>query len=779
MKQLLFVCIFWLSLPYLLHGQGRAELEAQLAQAQGRQRVDILNQLSLIYTEIATEDSGRVEAEEAIRLAKGIEYNEGLAQAHYALGQFYAFQSQFIEALEQYQKGMQIARNTGQAKLMISLYTALAYIYSELGNYSKALDYTLQALRLMDDLPDKSEVNTAQIFEGLSFIYEQLGNLSEARAYAVAALSADSARGDTVGYALGINNLGEIYKLEKNYDKALELYQQALQIVENHQEKTALVRYMYSGIGEVLTLQGKADQAIPYLRDALELNNTYDDSEGIVHDSDLMSRAHLQQKNYPEALRYAQQAKEGAIALQLQDQLRQIYQQLSNIHAATNNYPEAFAYQRKYAELSDQIYQDNATRHLAEMKAEYDLDKKEEEILLLNERQRQQELLIRQQTTQTRFLIALSLLGLALIFVLFFRFREKQYANKVLESQKHQIEEQNQNLARLNAIANQQKEEIEAQNKILASKNEEIERKQGELQRTYQDLNRSHAELTQTHEQLSQTARVLDETNFKLAHSYGQIRSSITYAKRIQEAMLPDHQQIAEGFDDFFVLFKPRDIVSGDFYWYAKVNQQSVLVVADCTGHGVPGAIMSMLGNAYLNQIIVNQQLVHPGEILERLHQNISTALRQQQTENKDGMDATVLVWDKTTGIVQFAGAKNPLVYVKDGQMVYLKGDRTMIGGFSRRTDREPFHTHTITVDAPTYFYMFSDGFHDQFGGSDGTKFMSKRFRQLLANTRPRGRMEDQCQQLVSVFEQWQGDHKQLDDVLVVGLKLLPKNADL
>ena len=755
-----------------------------MPESSGKERVKLLNQLADLYIHEAAQDSGLQQAQEALQLATSLEYEEGRVRAFYNLGKFHAFQSNFPSAVENYQKSISLASRIDDQKLLVAPYSDLSYIYGELGNYSKALEYALAAVRITDEL-NQIVGDQSQVYDNISYIYQELGNLKDAKKYALLALKADSLYGDQTDYALGLNNLGEIYKTEGDYAQALELYQRALRIFEGSDNKQALIRFVYSSISEVMIEQKSPDEAIPYLEKSLQLNREYDDTEGLIYDSGLMSQAYLQKKNPEKALQYANLMIEKAEKAGFNDLLRDGYKYAASAYAGLGRFQQAFSHERYHAELSQRLYQENATRQIAEMQTEYELDKKEREIVILNERQKQQEVLINQKNIQTRFLIFSSLLGVALLLVLFMRFRDKQYQNKVLESQKKQIEKQNQNLEKLNAMTNKQKSEIEkqkdnieAQHQELAKKNKEIQRKQSELQRTYQDLNRSHRELTKAHDELSRTAQALDESNAKLEHSYGQITSSITYAKRIQEAMLPDPEMIRQTFSDFFILYRPRDIVSGDFYWYAEVENKAVVVVADCTGHGVPGAIMSMAGNAYLNQIVLSQRTTNPAQILEKLHQSISAALRQQQTENKDGMDATVCVLDKAGQEIVFAGAKNPLVYLKEGELYYLRGDRTMIGGFTRKsTSREPFQNHVIPIDAPLTLYMYSDGYQDQFGGSQNTKFMSKRFRKLLQNTAG-GAMATQKERLEETFVSWRGESKQLDDVLVVGLKISPQDVN-
>ncbi len=764
-----------LGITNLSWAQTRSELEARLKVAKEEERVDVLNLLSQLYIEEAAQDSGRQQADEAVSLALKLDYQVGLAEAYYSLGKYHAFNSDFTPALKEYQKSIEINKEIGSKQGLIKPYSDLSYIYSELGNYSKALDYALDAVRLIDETGDQKS-DLSKILDEISVIYQGLGDFEKAKDYALNALEADSVYGDRADYALGLNNLGEIYKAEGDYVKALSLYQRALSIFSKSETKPGLVRYIYSSIGEVLTSQGDPVEAIEYLNKALEMDQEYSDQEGIIYNSGLLSEAYLESSQTEKALEYAWQSAQLAESVGFKDLLRDSYRQLAAAYAAKGNFVQAFEYEKRYADLSEQLYQENATLQIAEMQAEYDLEKVERENLQLREKSKITEA---KNTIQRTFFILLSFFGAGLVLLLYVRFRDKSLANKVLESQKAQIERQNKDLAELNAVTQAQNEEIaraknsiEAQNKALAIKNEEIQRKQNELQKTYQDLNYSHSKLKETNIDLAATAAALDESNQKLNQSYGKITSSITYAKRIQDAMLPNSEAFESAFSEFFIFYRPKDIVSGDFYWLAEVGDKVVVVAADCTGHGVPGAIMSMAGNAYLNQIVLSQRITDPAEILKALHSNISTALRQKQTENKDGMDTSICVFDRTQQVVRFAGAKNPVVYVQKQVYHHIKGDRAMIGGIRDKASNR-FTTHEIKVDCPTKFYLYSDGYQDQFGGIKNTKFLSKRFRNLLFSTSNMP-MSAQCERIETTFDEWRGKNKQLDDVLVLGLTIEP-----
>lgn len=266
--------------------------------------------------------------------------------------------------------------------------------------------------------------------------------------------------------------------------------------------------------------------------------------------------------------------------------------------------------------------------------------------------------------------------------------------------------------------------------------------------------------------------------NKKLDLQNKNIKSSINYAKRIQEAMLPKLVAQESVLNDSFILFKPRDVVSGDFYWFSRLRNANhaeptgiAFGALDCTGHGVPGAFMSMIGINSLNNII-NRGVSETNCILDLLHGEIKTALQQERTGNNDGMDAALCIYNSDKRSLQFSGAKNPLVYIQNHQVHQIKGDIHPIGG-SRTKNDFPFKKHEILIETETMVYLFTDGFRDQFGGSENQKFMSKRFTRLLLEIHELP-LDQQRERLSSVFEEWKGSNEQTDDVLVIGVKLTP-----
>ncbi len=283
--------------------------------------------------------------------------------------------------------------------------------------------------------------------------------------------------------------------------------------------------------------------------------------------------------------------------------------------------------------------------------------------------------------------------------------------------------------------------------------------------------------------------------NREVTQQQQNIQASINYAKRIQNALLPKKSHIEESFPNSFVLFKPRDIVSGDFYWYGKVdsrpvyeeissfegvdkvfkgftNEKILISAVDCTGHGVPGAFMSLIGNDVLNEVVTQNEITNPDEVLLELHKGVRKMLNQRENDMQDGMDMALCTFDLEEKVLEFAGAKNPLVYIQDGQLHEIKGSKHPIGGRERRTNRV-YHKHSIDISKPTTIYIYSDGYQDQFGGKEGRKFMKKRLRQLFLQIHQKP-MQEQKQILEQTFEQWiaDGNEKQIDDVLVIGIQV-------
>jgi serine phosphatase RsbU (regulator of sigma subunit) len=249
-----------------------------------------------------------------------------------------------------------------------------------------------------------------------------------------------------------------------------------------------------------------------------------------------------------------------------------------------------------------------------------------------------------------------------------------------------------------------------------------------------------------------------------------EIKYSFDYAKKIQNTVLPRHEVFNGLFAEHFIFFKPRDIVSGDFYWISQSDRQIVLTAADCTGHGVPGSLMSMLGITMLHEIVNEKKVMHSEEILNQLRLSIARTLKQEGKigEQKDGIDMALMIYDTDRRKLEFSGANNPLYIIRNGEMLEYKGNNMPVAYYEKMSD---FTRYTIEMKQGDRVYMFTDGFPDQFGGPQGKKFKYRPFKDLLLEVHERP-MEEQQRILNLIFDEWKGDLTQIDDVLVIGLRL-------
>ncbi len=297
---------------------------------------------------------------------------------------------------------------------------------------------------------------------------------------------------------------------------------------------------------------------------------------------------------------------------------------------------------------------------------------------------------------------------------------------------------------------------------------------------SYLKIRAANKKILVANEKILNQATIIEEKN-------KDITDSIEYAKRLQEAFLPSPAEIRKSFADAFVLFKPKDIVSGDFFWFESNGPMRVIVAADCTGHGVPGAMMSMVGNNLLNQIVNDSQVTSPSEALNQLDVKLQQALQKSEGGAQDGMDIAMCAFNTENGVLDYSGANNPLYVIRsndnplmvngeaaiprmtEGNMHFyeVKATRQPIGAYA---DKMPFELNTIKVEKGDAFYIFSDGYADQFGGPRGKKFRYKQFRELLLEYFDKP-MDEQLSILNEKFVQWQGGMEQVDDICVIGVK--------
>ncbi|AZQ61756.1 hypothetical protein EI427_05760 [Flammeovirga pectinis] len=320
-------------------------------------------------------------------------------------------------------------------------------------------------------------------------------------------------------------------------------------------------------------------------------------------------------------------------------------------------------------------------------------------------------------------------------------------------------------------------EELETQANQLALKNEEITTQSEKLVVMNNNMVDKNEELEQQNEEILTQRDMVESKNVEIEKTAKRLKDSINYAKRIQNTILPSKHTLDSLLEEYFIMYQPKNTVSGDFYWAIENKKENkvIIVVADCTGHGVPGAMMSMVGDGFLQQIVRLRGITSPGKILVEMHTHLQNMLSSDDSNIKDGMDMGILVWDKSKNVVQFSGAHIPLVFVTQQKIFQLKGERLSLGSDNKNIS---IKEHIIPIKSPISFYLFSDGYQDQFGGDQDKKIGSKRLRELihLLSSKP---MSMQKNAFINFFEQWKNTNnnlssQQLDDILLMGIKVSP-----
>ena len=686
--------------------------------------------------------------QKSLKTYKELADKNGMSNCYNNMGNVRYYQSNYPLALECYQKSLKIAEELGDKKGKSASYNNMGNVFVDQGNYPQALEYYQKSLKMDEELGNKKEMSFS--FGNIGNVHIDQGNYPQALEYYEKQLKIAEELEDDKGKANCYNNIGLVYTYEGNYSKALDYYQKQLKISEKLEDKKGLSR-SYTNIGLVYKKQGKFNLALKYYQKSLKIYEELGAQEDMSLLYGNIAGLNNSQKKYNEAIIYANKSIEIAKKIGSLDDERLAHKHLSESYQGLENYKSSLEHYILYKLLNDSIYNTEKNNQLSKMEAVYQSEKKQKEIELLNKDKELQKTEINRQTTQKYAFILGFILMLSLAFVSFRSYRQKKKANLILAEQKHQIEEKNEEL-------NQQNEEITAQRDEIEAQRDEITNQRDTVTVQKDHIEKIHIELT----------------------------DSIRYAKRIQQAVLPVSESIREILGEHFILFEPRNVVSGDFYWFAKRGDHLIVAVADCTGHGVPGAFMSMLGVSFLNEIVSRSDVTTASGVLNEMRQYVISSLQQQGVsgEQKDGMDMSVVAIDILNLKMQYAGANNPIYIVRklkeksedpssfDFQLYELKPDKMPIAIHIKMDD---FTNHEMQLQKGDVLYLFSDGYADQFGGPKGRKFMYAPFKEFLLQISNKP-LTEQRELLSQNFEKWRNGYKakyeQIDDVTILGIKI-------
>jgi len=653
------------------------------------------------------------------------------------------------KALKYFNKSLKISKKVNNKEGIATALNNMGIIYHNIGDIPKALEYFNKSLRIQEEIGDLYGVSWT--LNNIGYIYENQYDVDKAKEYYNKALKNSENLNDRAGIVYSLNNIGYVYEKENKLIKALEYYNNALKINNNLEDKSQ-ISSSYLNIADIYKKQGNISKAKEYYNNALKISKELQDKKSM---SMLLYRLSIISFKYGKinnALKYAKNSFTLAKENGSPNDISNAAEILSKVYEKQNNNKKALEMYKLFILMRDSITNEKNTKLVIKQHVKYEYDKKVIVDSIANAKQiKIKNLKIekiegeKKAQKQQRNILLLGFI-LILIFVVFIirSYIQKKKANKFLILQKQEIAEKNEEL-------NQQNEEITVQ------RDEIIKQKE-----------------------------IVETIHF-------EISESIDYATRLQQAILPEKKILEKYLSEHFILFNPKDKVSGDFYWWAHVENHTIITAADCTGHGVPGAFMSMLGTSFLREIVQKEYITHTGVILRKLRKEIIKALKQkgEMGEQKDGMDMAIISIDHETNIVQFSGANNPLYIIKSGTLkvkseenntikLYELDELSTFKLYEIKPNKMPiaiylkmdkFTTHEIQLEKGDQLYMFSDGFADQFGGPKGKKFKYKPFKRLLLENADKP-MTEQKEILNNAFIDWKGNYEQIDDVVVIGLKI-------
>ena len=741
----IFIFILIILFPPILFSQNQNEIDSlnNLLRKDKEDTVKLtrLNQISLLCAYAELYDSSRHYADEAINLANKFPENEiltHLANAYNNIGISYFFQGVYKISLEYYLKALKIDKRQNNENSIAIRMGNIGNIYLELGDYNKALDYYFNSVKIHEKLGNKNKL--ASQFGNIGILYDNLLYHQKALEYYNKALKIDEELNNKDGIASDLCNIGVTYKEigqeYKNkgdtakalpqYNIALEYYFKALRIDEEIGNKSGVGADL-GNIGSLYYSLHDNDKAMEYFLKALKIFESLENKRAMAIWLGNIGNLLIELGNISQGEKYL------INSLQLDSSIGSVrgvmykHESLSELYEKNKQYPKSLYHFKQAMILKDSLFNEEKNNDITRKEMNFEFEKKE--AVTKAEHDKQIAIADAESKKQRLFILFIAAVAIAVAVIAFIIFRSL----KITKKQKHIIE--------------LQKNEVEHQKEIVEGQKEEI------------------------------------------VHKNKELTDSINYAQRIQSAILTSEQYLNDMFlpqeqiASHFILYKPKDIVAGDFYWaYKTKNGKAIWVAADCTGHGVPGAFMSMIGNSLLNEIVVEKKVEEPDEILNQLRAGIIKSLGQgvkEDDKRKDGMDASLCCWDKMNNKFSFAGANNSL-WILRKESPLPNGDGVGVGLMEIEPDIQPVGHHLvmnsftkkeIQLQKGDTLYTFTDGFCDQFGGPKGKKFKYKPFKELLLSIQEKT-MPEQREILSNTIDEWKGSLEQVDDICVFGVRI-------
>lgn len=661
------------------------------------------------------------------------------ALAYLQTGNAYFSKGLTIESLEYYHKSYEIRLKSDDLKGLSGSLNAIGRAYMNLGNYPLALSFYIKGLEVSDKIKDT--LSSSRLLYNIGVICYHRKEFEKGLEY----LNQSWELANAIDSKRMIGNIhktrGTIYTEMGSYTSALNEYSLALNILKEIDDKADLAALL-NNIGYLFYNQGDYELALKNHFESLDIKVKSNNQRGVANSYHSIGETYFAMGKYSKALHYANLALHESRRLNIMKLQESSYKLLSEINSKIGNYKEAYTSLANRFVLYDSIHNDETTRRMMQLELNYEFEKK------LQQQQVEQSLresILTEESRRNRLakngLIIVIVLISSIVSISTYSYFVIRGDNKKLLKQKDEME--------------MQKEEMETQRDALEKLNSDLKQK--------------------TYEVLEQRDEIEYQRDLVTLQKR-EITDSIAYAQRIQQAILPARQTVSKIFPESFIVYLPKNVVSGDFYWVSRIGKHKLIAVADCTGHGVPGGFMSMLGVAYLNEVVTNSRVTSPNKVLNQIRNLIIESLHQSSNplENFDGMDMSFCSINDETLELEFAGANSSIFISRQNtpegkeQILQLMGDRMPV---SMHIRMDQFTNKTVQLAKGDMLYLFTDGFTDQFGGSEGRKYNFRRFKNLIeaVDQLP---VDQQFQIIERTFTKWKGDHYQVDDVLVLGIRI-------
>lgn len=668
--------------------------------------------------------------------------NSNIARMFLDLGKLNLYNGTYQKAVETYKEALEFAKKTNDKKIQSLCIHSIGNAYLYKSEHSSALEYYLEALEMREEIKDT--VGIAATTNNIGLIYWNLKNYDKALFYYKLSLENEKKAQNELGMASSYNNIGLAFWKKEQLDSAIFYIKKTLIIREKSDTKTKIAS-TYNNLGVLYRAITQYDSALFYFDKSLSLYKESRIKYDIANTYNNISSTLLYLGNFKGSRKYIDSSLSVCLPAHEKALIRDAYDIIAVIFNNTKQYDSAYYYLRLHMEYKDSIFDEDFTNAIADMETKYESDKKQKAIELQNlELEKKDTEISARKKTQT-ILVSFIIVVMLLMVFLVRLFLQKKKANDLLQIK--------------NAEISQQKEEIETQ--------------ANNLQQTMEELKIVNEELLVQKEQIAIQNELLTEKN-------EFVESSIKYASSIQNASLPLDEEISKYFDNW-IIFYPKDIVSGDFYLFSeekslKTGKNNLFfIVSDCTGHGVPGAFMSMIGIRLLTKYINERNIESPAEILTLLSEDIFKALKQDTTNNTDGMDLAVCKFsnyeENDTFDLTFAGAKRNIFYYskKENEIIKITGTRKSIGGINPR-NKEKFIDRELKLSKEDIIYTYTDGIVDQNNPKRKRYGTKKLLRTLYENVEKT--FDVQKFELEKELSIWQNDSTQRDDITFVALRM-------